>query len=316
MSFDVVILGGGVSGTMMAKRLELTFPQLHTVVIDRKDVSIHPFHIHRPIDLPGLNKLKPAILKTNVWDGVSFKGKPTLRDVNQYSLKLFGFLQVSNLNNMEDQTIYPVTKSDLLHLLSSKATQMEGVVTGVNLQEKKILCDSGVAVPYRYLVNTLPLPTFLKMANLTPRFAIESHPFWTMAIDLLGTGMYQMIYNCDSECAITRTTLLGDTLFVEAMDSCLREKDLEYLVDLYHLSPERIGFLKEIRPGRLKLLSQEDRKPLLHYLTERWDVFCLGRFGAWTYKIANSVWDDTAFLCDLMYAKEQAVKYQQDEVIA
>lgn len=314
MSFDVVILGGGVSGAMMAKRLEITFPHLHTMVIDRKDTQIHPFHIHRLIDLPGLNKLKPAILKTNVWDGKSFKGKPTLRDVNEYAMKLFGFLQVSNLNNMEDQTIYPVSKSDLLHLLSSKTTQMDGEVKGVNLQTKNVLCAGGAMIPYRYLVNTLPLPTFLKMASLTPRFAIESHPFWTMAIDFPGTGMYQMIYNCDPECAITRTTLLGDTLFVEAMVSCLRDKDSEYLKDLYHLLPGRIGILREIRPGRLKLLSQEDRKPLLHYLTERWDVFCLGRFGAWTYKIANTVWDDTLFLCDLLYAKEQAAKYCAEEV--
>jgi len=313
MKADVVILGGGVSGAMMAKRLEIVFPYLYTVVIDRKDTAIHPFHLHRPIDLPGLNNLKPAILKVNVWDGTTFKSKPTLGDVNRYALKLFGFIQVSNINNVEDQTIYPISKDELLQRLKSKAVYIEKEVVGVNLQSRKVICNDGTDVCYQYLVNTLPLPRFLEMAGVVTRFTIESYPFWTMAVNIPSTSMYQMIYNCDPECSISRTTLLNDVLFIEAMSGCLRKKDIDYVHDLYHLTLDG-SCLKKIRPGRLKLLSQKDRKPLLHYLTERWNVFCLGRFGAWTFKVANDVWDDTKFLCDLLYAKEQAVRYSEEEV--
>ena len=115
-----------------------------------------------------------------------------------------------------------------------------------------------------------------------------------------------MTYNSDPDLLITRTTLLDDVLFVESI-APVGQDDINYLIKLYGVAPIT---MHEIVPGRFKPLPQHVRKPLLHWLTEEYNIFTLGRFGAWTFKVTNDVWEDTEFISRLIYSKQQAFKYK------
>lgn len=309
MRYDVVILGGSVSGQMMAKRLEMVFPEMSVLIIDKKDPRIHPFHLHRAIDLPGLDKIKPVKMRVGVYDGKEFKNQPTLLDINRYAGKVFGYLQVTNINNVQDQMIYPVTKEELISALKNKYVVLEEEVKRIHLKEKFIGSIGEPGISYRYLINTISLPKFLELASFEHDISFKFTPLNTTMVPMRNTELYHMIYNTDGFCSTTRTTLLNNSLFIETCDDQFGEKDEEYLKALYGVSINEVPSLGKIYPGRIDPIPQQQRKPLFHYLTEKFNIFVLGRYGAWTYKVASDIWEDTLQIVDWIYAKEQSFKF-------
>ena len=321
----IVILGGGLSGLLMAQRILRDHPEAEIKIIGDGKGTVHPFHLHRPIDLPGLDNLKPAKFRVQIWDGKEFKDSPSIQDVNRYALKTFDHLQVTNINNADHQEIYPVSKDRAMEALHKDLDQdmfIEGNVHTVLKEEKMIFytkessidssTDLNCDISYDYLISTIPLPDLCNMAGVD--FAkngieFENFPFYTCMVDLgYSTNLYQMLY-CTHEGSITRLTLLDDKIFIEAEHNGLQSPyDNMILRDLFKI--ENAPFLKEITPGRIRPLAPEKRKPLLHWLTEENNIFCLGRFGCWNFKVTNDVWDDTEFISSLLYAKSQASRWQ------
>lgn len=305
----------------MAQRLLRDHPEAEIKIIGDGKGTVHPFHLHRPIDLPGLDNLKPAKFRVQVWDGKEFKDSPSVQDVNRYALKTFDHLQVTNINNADHQEIYPVSKDRAMAALHKDLDPdmfIEGKVFAVNRREKFIFYRDGDVeenpLPYDYLISTIPLPDLCNMAGVD--FAkngieFENFPFHTGVVDLgYPTNLYQMLY-CPSDITLSRITLLDDKIFLEGDEEWLTTIDLDLLADYFNIVDiKKVKPLKKITPGRIRPLVPEKRKPLLHWLTEENDIFCLGRFGCWNFKVTNDVWDDTAFISSLLYAKSQAGKWQ------
>ena len=317
----IVILGGGLSGLLMAQRLLRDHPEAEIKIIGDGKGTIHPFHLHRPIDLPGLDNLKPEKFRVQVWDGKEFKDSPSIRDVNRYALKAFGHLQVTNINNADHQEIYPVSKDQAMAVLHKDLDPdifIEGKVYSIDREVKEVYLEEPDGqvnhVNYDYLISTIPLPDLCNMAGVD--FAkngieFESFPFYTGMADLgYSTNLYQMLY-CSGFGNITRVTLLDDKIFFEGELGHFGSHD-NFILDTYRGAdgPIDLPILKEIKPGRIRPLPANKRKPLLHWLTEEHNIFCLGRFGCWNFKVTNDVWDDTAFISSLLYAKSQASKWQ------
>lgn len=307
--YDVVILGGGISGYMAAKRLYMLQPELSIAMIDKgMETSIHPFHLHKPIpEIPEVAKIAPQIMHTNIWNGACFKKEPTLLDINKYSWKIFGSLQISNISQQGTIPIYPIEKQTLKELFDSRALLLKGKVEEINIKEK-IVTWNGAEIKYNNIISTIPLPELLKMLKVEVNFEFQNFPFYSAKYKGIAENLYQMIYNTDWRCNITRSTLLGETLFIESKFAEYTEKDKEFLEKLYNINCLELMTL--ISPGRIKPLSAENRKPLLHWLTEKHNIMTLGRYGAWTFKVANDVWEDTKFISDIIYAKQQAYNFE------
>ena len=306
--YDVVILGGGISGYMMARRLSTQQPELTIAMIDKgMDNTIHPFHLHKLIlEIPELAKIKPHLLHTNIWDGEGLKKEPTLLDINQYSWKIFGTLQILNIAQQGTLMIYPVTKEELKNAFVSSFVLFKCSAEKIDLIQKRIICN-GYAIGYNNIVSTIPLPVLLKMMEVEVKFEFKNYPFYSTQYNNVAENLYQMIYNISDKCNITRTTLLGDVLYVESKTENYTEEDKNFLTKLYNITSfEKMSI---VSPGRIKPLPSRDRKPLLHWLTEKNDIMVLGRYGAWTFKVANDVWEDTKFISDIIYAKQQACNF-------
>ena len=304
----------------MAQRLLRDFPEADIKIIGDGKRSIHPFHLHRPIDLPGLDNITPVKFRVQIWDGKEFKDSPSIQDVNQYALKTFGHLQVTNINNADHQEIYPVGKKeamkalhkdlDWIEFIDGRAYSIENNELFWNEPGDEVGVDLRV-LGYDYLISTIPLPDLCNMAGVdcaANGVEFESFPFYTGMVDLgYSTNLFQMLY-CTHDGSITRLTLLDDKLFLEAESDVWQTTDLDLIHSLFgHTQGTR---LKEIAPGRITPLPSEKRKPLLHWLTEENDIFCLGRFGCWNFKVANDVWEDTEFISKLLHAKAQASRWQ------
>ena len=114
MKYDVVILGGGVSGLMMMNRLRHYHPTMSAIIIDKStEISDHVFHLHRPIpEIPELcdkEYMKEYKFQSGVWSINGLVNSASIKDINDYSYKCFGKLHVSNAGNSAGFTIIPAT---------------------------------------------------------------------------------------------------------------------------------------------------------------------------------------------------------------
>jgi hypothetical protein len=316
----VVILGGGVSGRMMAKRLEMMCPSIESVIIDKgADSADHVFHLHRTIpEIPELDNkeyLKEHKFQSSVLTADGLKASASLKDINDYSYKTFGRLNITNAGNSGNFTIIPIGKQRLIQSIGKVNIQI-GEIAGINLTYKLIDYSNKsktAAIPYDYIVSTIAMPKMLNLAKIETKIKFENFPFYGISKKLsYNTNTYQQLVITDPNIAMARVTLFDDELFIESVNTSLSELELAILADFWGQDIFPIDrYLKTIYPGRLNILTQAERKPLLYWLTQEHDIFTLGRYGAWTYKVANDVWDDTKFICEMIMAKEQGRNYKE-----
>jgi len=312
----LVILGRGISGLMAAARMTMQIPDLNITIIDRsKELTEHVFHLHRPIEeFPSLSSHSGITMKkfvSSVFDGEMIKGQPTIEDINKYSYKVFGHLKISNGGNSSDFSIFPADKHKVAQALSIAKYKFElGTVSNIHLANKIIYLNGGVhAIEYDYLISTIALPILLKLSDIKTNIQFESFPFYGATISLSKTGCYQQLISSSYDDYVTRITLMDDSLFIESKDNKLSQNDSDLIYKAFGITVNEAKFYI-INPGRITPLSSDIRKPLLHWLTEKHDIMTLGRYGAWTYKVANDVWDDTKFLTNIIYAKYQSNKFE------
>lgn len=309
MHYDVVILGGGISGRMMAKRLAMIHPQLSVCIIDKGDTVEHSFHLHRPIDELNI-EWTPHNFFLGIWDN-GMRTTMTPKDVNDYALKVYGKLQPSNIVNFslqQNSPIYPLSKDRLKEVLGVNSEVIKGLILGVKPEEKRVLTDNPTysEITYTYLINTITLPIFLTLSGISHNTLQFNHyPFDIMTIPMgYNTNLYQMIYNTGPG-SMTRATLINENLYVEFHDTPLAE-DEEMIETVFGVKADQP--IKSFSPGRFDPLPRQERKELYFHLTNAYDIMLLGRYGSWGFKVANDVWDDTKLLCEIISYKEHSRK--------
>lgn len=317
----LVILGRGISGLMAAARMTMLMSELEITIIDRSTEMVeHVFHLHRPIEefhsLSSQSGIKMMKFVSSIFDGVNIKSQPTIEDINNYSYKVFGHLKINNGGNSSEFTIFPADKHKVAQALSiAKYNFITGEIHSIHISNKVVYLNGGSkAIEYDYLISTIPLPVLLKLCDVKTGIAFESFPFYGATISIKDTGCYQQLISSTSMNSVTRITLMNDILFIESKDNKLCQEDARLILQAFGITvhPEEVTFYI-INPGRITPLPSNVRKPLLHWLTEKHDIMTLGRYGAWTYKVANDVWDDTKFLANIIYAKYQSNKFEGGE---
>lgn len=323
--YHVAVIGCSVSGLLLAMRLQERSYSGRIALIDgRPEESIRamgddvPYYFNREVAIPGLSLRRETML-LDIWYGGAIHTQATPEMAMAYAKKIVGQSSKTTLDFLKGRRdIYVPVGSEtggrrraLLNGLLTNVRDAEwhfsAPIVAVDCANHRLELTGGRFISYDQLVSTIALPVFLQLAAAPTKGDVEfvRRPFYMALASAPPTGKYRATYCPDPNVLLNRCALLNDRLFIEAPQefhiSTLASEDLRFLATLG--IPKTVDSLtfeyKQINPGRFVALEPEILKRIQDALIAH-GIFLLGRYGTWTFKLTEDVWDDTEVIASMI----------------
>lgn len=299
----VVILGAGPAGLIAALWVQRNIAEAKITVLDRKPISKfsepevnHPFFVHEDIG----PVLGVPLRKVRIMEGV-LSDKMPAEWANHYAHSTIGILTPNVLwefgsDPVKVRTAYMADSllSGILDQLNPNRVKLVGGVQlkHLRLDDRYIDLDPkpNEDFTYDYLINTIPLPSFLGLSDdfeLTAQlqFANVTVLTWDMRLDPRFNQVAQIFYHPEGKWSWTRFSNVFGLITVEC-PNWIRSQDivsLEYFPAGYEgLSPDYRRF--DNPPLRFIPANEAFIDQLIFKHTRMYGILHLGRFATWRYK--------------------------------
>lgn len=313
-----LIIGAGLSGLMMGYLLKRDF-----IIVDaapQASVGVAaPFYLHAPLEWLPTNWKQVDVVQ-NCWDGSHFHREPTIGHMNDYSRKITGKIINTSLKFLDGsvRSGYLPASGDaaqVLHDLHREVSQSivrPIYVSKINPQAKLLVGTDkngkNVKFGYQNLISTMPLPALLKMVEVKFDHEFRSEPIFTKTYQVTPgqcVDAFQIVYITYGDIPPYRASLMDDKIFIESMEQFPVEAGDWLIHKLWGLNTNKL-FTREsvIRPGKFHPVEKAVRKLLLAQLTQKFGIFCLGRYAVWDYRRIDHIADDAQKLYKMIRTKE------------
>lgn len=282
------IIGAGLTGCLAAYAFKdavvheyLEAPKVHKAVLR--------FRTEEVSKLTGI-PFKKVLVHKAVAVGRDFV-TPTLRHMNQYSLKVTGGYFERSIGNLEPATRYIAPVDFHQRMLD----HLDGrVFYGSDVE----LVDMETPV-----ISTLPLKVLIdkfKLDAQLPKEALASAPIYVTTVDHPHCELYQTVYFPDPCTSIYRVSMTGSQMIIESMAPITRV-DLDRVCDLLYLprnKANQINFKQVI--GKFEPLEEDYRKQLMYDITSSLGIYSLGRHATWRKILLDDVVQDISRIESMM----------------
>jgi hypothetical protein len=295
----IVILGAGLSGCLAAEMFKA-----HDVTMVAPPSSSVGLQNHKAVmrikDPTMAMILGVVAKKILVSKGIRSKGEfvpyASIRDSNLYSLKLYGY--IGNKSILDTKTVER-------HLMVGEIVPRCKVIPSSILRIKKgsILLKGQKVLEYDFCISTLPMFVNCKLTGLsklnqlfnTAEITILN---WPLGIPTSNT--YQTIYYPDLETPLYRATLQDGTIISEIIGGTYWHdkirKELEASFGIL-LASEPEAFTQ--KNGKMHSIDETARKKIIYSLTDKFNLFSLGRYSIWKQIRADDLLSDVNTIVSL-----------------
>jgi hypothetical protein len=210
----------------------------------------------------------------------------TLQDSNRYSLMVTG-------GNLYNRSIMDLRSGERWCAPRDFVQQMARKVD-IQFNAEKDFVSWGMLEHDDPTISTIPMPFMMKMFGWRDIPDFKYLPVWTIKAQLKITSkVCQTIYQTEP-LSWYRATLHGQELTLEFMFDPANEHALEALwpfgVDLQSLHfPQAIN---KIPIGKIQPIDETVRKRFLLWLTEKHNIYSLGRFATWRNILLDDIVKD------------------------
>jgi hypothetical protein len=285
------IIGAGMAGLLAATMLRRYRP----VVYERQSSLPNNHHalLRFPTTAVSLATGIPfqrVLAHKGIWDGEKVVNAPTIPLVNSYSRNaLRGAIENRSIWRMQPVEERWLAPRDFIQQLA------DGAEIEYESMDALVGCKGAIATNY---ISTVPLPTLLKLREfegMSPDgVSFDSIPIYVQTADLdISPDVCQTIYNAGPDFSWYRATVQNSQAIVESTNVGSFLTDI--LDHIFSIGSGRIKGLPKSHTqqfGKIRCSDNEARRALIFHLTQRFNLYSLGRFATWRQILLDDVIQD------------------------
>jgi hypothetical protein len=290
MSIGITIYGAGMAGLMAAHMLRRFQPivfEAQSSLPNNHDALLR-FRSDAVSQATGIPFQKVRVQKAICYKG-QFITEPDLRLTNLYSHKVTGRTLSRSILSLEPVDRY-IAPPDFIKQLS----------VGIDVQynhklESLLTCGSEPAI------STIPMPHMMELAEWKEVPEFEHRSIVTIVAELNNVDVYQTLYYPGAE-DWYRASITGNKLMIESVGPKFEEHALETQVmrvlNDFGICPSFFGEIHQTYQhlGKIIPIDNQIRKTFILSLTDKHNIYSLGRFATWRQILLDDVVEDVKFI--------------------
>lgn len=289
----IIVLGAGISGALACGYFRASKPK----VFDSKGVS-DIFSSHKAVMrirdknvglILGTDLTEIEIRRQILFEG-TLQDRPNIESGNSYSIKTQGSLLYRSISEEYTEKRYLIKKYQISDEIYPNHN-FQRVNDGLAYFEVN---GESVSYPYDVCISTIPMNVMVKKMGIDFGVKFKFSPIYVYRSKLnISSEVHQTIYVPDLLNPIYRATVEGEDLIVEAVATVSNE-NIRYILGKFGLSPDKTGDWEEHvqRYGKIHPIEGDIRKFIIKDLTDRYNIYSLGRFSIWrNIRVDNLIGD-------------------------
>lgn len=307
-----IIVGAGLAGLIAACH----FKSARII-----DASSGPTDTHQALlrfrntsvsEVTGIPFKQVTVTKAVHIDGKT-KDSCTVREANQYSIKVSGGVRRRSITNLQPDVRYIAPDDFYAQLIERHRSRID---FNTPLSRDMLATMRGID-----FISTAPMSVNLAAAGIDHggAFSFDKSSIGVFRVKLkIKSDIYQTIYFPDPYMKVFRASITGDVLIVESISTYLDHSEmmgeLDIVLDAFGLPIEQLALdlstaQSSTQPyGKIVDMEKGLREAFMHELTTAHRVFSLGRFATWRNILLDDVVNDIASIDRLVKASEYSRK--------
>lgn len=233
---------------------------------------------------------KVHVQKAVMRDG-QLQGAASLRDANQYSLKVIGAVRGRSVLDLSPCVRYIAPPDFITGMARDAILKMESPLTLDALNALRGQTEVSA-------ISTIPMPALMKMVGWEPP-GFEWRPIWSVAVNIMNpiTDVYQTVYYPEPKHPWYRASITGAHAILEytADPGEAVEHHVNQVLADFGLGDQtsfEMTNAKRQEYGKLLPISDVQRQTFILAMTDEYNLYSIGRFATWRQILLDDVVDD------------------------
>jgi hypothetical protein len=297
----IAIIGAGMAGLVAANMLRrhevtviekaATLPHNHTALLRFRTTAVS--------DATGIPFSRERVLK-GLWDGEKVINKPTLAFVNRYSANVTqGELHQRSILSLESVERW-VAPPDFIELMARNLD----IHFDHSFDFSQRIKRAEYVPETMPIISTVPMPFMMQIFGWKDKPEFKFQPVWTIKATLVKpvSTICQTLYNTEPM-EWYRATIHGqqltlefmfdpDKVFTSPLHACSEAFDRFFNTNEHCDSIIEGAQVNKIGIGKIRPIDERIRKRFMLWLTEKYNIYSLGRFATWRNILLDDVAND------------------------
>lgn len=299
----IKIIGAGLAGLLAANVL-----RKHSPIVLEAQKSLPNNHTallrHRGNEIAEASAI--PFTEVNVTKGIVFDGEPYQYAhtplVNMYSRKVTGAYSSRSIKNLEDAKRY-IAPPDFISRLAD----------GVQIEYGHSVSVDDLINADEPIISTVPMPIMYEILKegleigCKPEFNYRQTHNVNVYIEEPDCDVYHTVYYPGSETGIYRMSITGNKVTAEYIRQPMHKKFAvdeitKFLERDFGISGVSLSEFKhsEGKYGKIREIDASWRKQFICELTDKFNIYSLGRFATWRNILLDDVLQDVHTINDMI----------------
>jgi|TARA_S200000501_G_scaffold111937_1_gene105233 hypothetical protein len=284
----MIIYGAGMGGLLTANMLRRYNPIIKEgqPSLPNNHDALLRFRSDKVAIATGIPFKKVKVSKAIKYEGKLIT-KPDLFLSNKYSLKVTGAYYDRSISNLEPVHRY-IAPLKFISLMANS----------LNIEYNEILNYEACNNFREPILSTIPMPTMMKIISWPNKPDFKFKTIWSKRAVITNpkTSLYQTVYYPSDVTDCYRVSITGNVVMAEYISRPTKDGSdiFSFLKDDFGVKPYELKYItvSEMKYGKLLPIEEKVRKEFILYLTQKYNIFSVGRFATWRQLLLDDIVDD------------------------